>query len=268
MEWLRPVTGRVAVVAHRGAHGYAPENTMAAFRLAHELGADAIELDVHLSADERLVVMHDDTLDRTTSGSGLIGERTWDELSGLSAGAWYGAAFATQRLPLLEEVLDWARQVRMPLSIELKRPNAALGREAYPQLGARVLAMVDQFRMRQDVLLFSDDHTAIREVRGIAPDVATSITLGGAIFLDPIGLAREAGADGIAIYWSYASRELVAACHAARLHVFGFGLGDDLSRRVELEAMLANGTDILSGGAPDKLREIVEAWALHAGVHA
>jgi glycerophosphoryl diester phosphodiesterase len=265
MEWLRPVSGRVAVVAHRGAHAYAPENTMAAFRLAHELGADAIELDVHLSADERLVVMHDDTLDRTTSGSGLIGSWTWDDLSRLSAGAWYAADFAAERLPLLEEVLDWARQARMPLSIELKRPNAALGRAAYPDLGARVLALVDQFGLRDDVLLFSDDHSAVREVRNLAPSVATSITLGGAMFLDPVGIARDAGADGIAIYWSYASRQLVEACHAARLHVFGFGLGDDLSRRVELEAMLANGTDFLSGGAPDKLREIVDAWTSRVG---
>jgi glycerophosphoryl diester phosphodiesterase len=260
MDWLRSVTGRVAVVAHRGAQAYAPENTMAAFRLASELGADAVELDVHLTADERLVVIHDDTLDRTTSGSGLVRDRTWDELCRLSAGEWYGAQFAGERVPLLEEVLDWARQVRMPLSLELKRPNAALGRQAYPELGARVLAMIDAFGLRQEALLFSDDHAAVREVRQIAPDVATSITVGGAIFLDPVGIAQAAGADGFAIYWTYASRQLVETCHAAGLHVFGFGLGDDLSRRLELEAMLANGTDFVSGGAPDKLRQIVEAW--------
>jgi len=100
----------------------------------------------------------------------------------------------------------------------------------------------------------------VREVRRIAPDIATSITLGGAIFLEPVAIAQQAGADGIAIYWSYASRQLVETCHAAGLHVFEFGLGDDLSRRTELEAMLANDTDILSGGAPDKLRAIADAW--------
>jgi hypothetical protein len=148
----------------------------------------------------------------------------------------------------------------MPLSIELKRPNPALGREPYPDLPARVVAIVDAFDLRENVLLFSDDHSAVRDVRRIAPDIATTITLGGAIFLEPVAIARQAGADGIAIYWSYASRQLVETCHAAGLHVFGFGLGDDLSRKTELEAMLANGTDILSGGAPDKLRAFVDDW--------
>src|SRR5207237_7102683 len=108
------------------------ENTLAAFRLARDLGADAVELDVHLTRDDRLVVLHDDTLERTTTGSGLVRSQTFDQIRALSAGSWYDPSFASERIPLLEDVLDWAREVRMPLSIELKRPNAALGRAAYP----------------------------------------------------------------------------------------------------------------------------------------
>jgi glycerophosphoryl diester phosphodiesterase len=259
MEMLRSVTGRVAVVAHRGASAYAPENTMAAFERARQLGADAVELDVHLTADDRLVVHHDDTLDRTTTGSGYIRDRTWDEIAPLSAGAWYADAFADERVPLFEEVLAWAKDTGMSLSIELKRPNAALGRAAYPDLPARVLELVKQFCVSENVLLFSDDHGAVRDVRELDPDIATSFTLGGATYLDPVGLARQAGANGISIFWSYASREFVDQCHAADLHVFGFGLGEDLTRIVELQAVLANGTDLVSGGAPDRLRALVEA---------
>src|SRR5882672_765563 len=142
MRLLRSETGRVTVSAHRGASGYAPENTLAAFRLAAELGADMIEFDVHLTADDRLVVLHDDTLDRTTSGSGYVRDHTWDEICRLDAGGWYAPQFAGQRVPLLEDVLSWAREAGMPLSIEMKRPNAALNRDPYPELAARVIERI------------------------------------------------------------------------------------------------------------------------------
>jgi glycerophosphoryl diester phosphodiesterase len=260
MQLLRSATGRVTVSAHRGASGYAPENTLAAFRLAHELGADMVEFDVHLTADERLVVIHDDTLDRTTTGGGYVRDRTWDEISRLNAGAWYGPEFPGERVPLLDEALAWAGEARMPLSIELKRPNEALNREPYPDLAARVIERVQAHGLADRVLLFSDDHALVRTTRQLAPNIGTSIVLGLATFIDPVARAREAGADGLAVYWRYASRRMVDACHAAGIHVFGFGVGDDLSQTAGLEAMLINGTDFVSSGQPDRLRAFVDAW--------
>jgi glycerophosphoryl diester phosphodiesterase len=239
---------------------------MAAFRLANELGADGVELDVHLTSDDRLVVIHDDVLDRTTDGHGPVRMHSWDSLRHLSTGAWFGPQFDSERIPLLEDVLAWAQQTDISLSIELKRPTPALGRAAYPDLAARVIEPVRAFGLTNRVLLFSDDHTAVRDVRDIAPEIATSITLGGALFLDPVAIAREAGASGIAIYWSYASVEVVDRCHAAGLHVFGFGVGDDLTRLTELRAMVDNGTDFLSGGAPDRLRALLQEWTGQAGI--
>jgi glycerophosphoryl diester phosphodiesterase len=260
MEMLRSKLGRVAISAHRGASGYAPENTLAAFRQAHALGADMVELDVHLTRDERLVVHHDDTLDRTTNGTGYVRDHTWDQLKDLDAGSWYGPEFAGERIPLLEDVLTWAAASRMPLSIELKRPNEALGREPYPNLAARVIEQVEAHDLADRVLLFSDDHTVVRAVRDLAPHIGTGVVLGGATFIDPIGLAHAAGADGIYVHWRFASRRLVKACHAAGLHIFGYGVGDDLSRADEIEAMLANGTDFVGSGQPDRLRAFVDAW--------
>jgi glycerophosphoryl diester phosphodiesterase len=260
VQLLRSATGRVTVSAHRGASGYAPENTLAAFRLASELGADMVEFDVHLTADDRLVVLHDDTLERTTNGSGYVRDRTWDDIAGLDAGAWYAPEFTGQRVPLLDEALAWASDAGMPLSIELKRPNEALNREPYPDLAARVIERVHACRLADRVLLFSDDHALVKATRQLAPAIGTSIVLGLATFIDPVALAREAGADGLAVYWRYASRRMVDACHAAGMHVFGFGVGDDLSQTVGLEAMLANGTDFVSSGQPDRLRAFVDAW--------
>src|SRR5437763_13614314 len=99
---LEQERGRVWVVGHRGAMGHCPENTLASFARGLELGADWIELDVHLSRDGQLIVIHDETLDRTTNGHGLVKDHSLAELKQLDAGQG-------QAIPTLAEVLDWAR---------------------------------------------------------------------------------------------------------------------------------------------------------------
>lgn len=112
--------GAIDVIAHRGASAYAPENTLAAFALAKEMNADWFELDCTLSRDGHVVVIHDDTLDRTTNGKGPVRDRTLAELKQLDAGAWKDPKFAGERLPLLAEALDWAREHRIGVYIEIK----------------------------------------------------------------------------------------------------------------------------------------------------
>ena len=120
------------LVAHRGASAHAPENTMEAFRLAHEMGADAIELDVHLSADGQLAVIDDETLDRTTDRTGNVADRTMDAIREADAGATFardgdsGYPFAGRglRVPTLPEVLAWLPD-GLGLVIEIKARPAA-----------------------------------------------------------------------------------------------------------------------------------------------
>src|SRR5438552_1390463 len=92
-------------IAHRGASARAPENTYASFAAALDLGVDAIELDCQLSADGELVVIHDETLDRTTSGLGPVGAKTYHELAALDAGAWWDPRHRGERIPRLADVL-------------------------------------------------------------------------------------------------------------------------------------------------------------------
>ena len=108
------------VIAHRGASAVAPENTMAAFRRAQEMGAECIETDLHLSRDGRLIILHDTTLDRTTSGSGLVKNHTYNELRQLDAGRWFSQSFAGERLPSIDELLDFAGQADLSLYLEIK----------------------------------------------------------------------------------------------------------------------------------------------------
>ncbi|MCX5788536.1 MAG: glycerophosphodiester phosphodiesterase family protein [Elusimicrobia bacterium] len=110
-----------ALIAHRGASGYAPENTMAAFELALEMGAGSAEFDVQQTKDGRLVVIHDTDLKRVAGVRRGVGAMTWPELSRLDIGAWFSARFAGERVPLLEEVLDLFRG-KAELQLELKQP--------------------------------------------------------------------------------------------------------------------------------------------------
>jgi len=111
-------------IAHRGASGHAPENTMAAFRRAVELGARFIETDLQLTRDARVVAIHDFTLDRTTSGKGQVHLQTLEQIRKLDAGAWFGdhgaGAFSGERVPTLEEILDFAKQHDIIFYLEIK----------------------------------------------------------------------------------------------------------------------------------------------------
>lgn len=116
--WL-PETSDVLRIAHRGASGYAPENTMAAFDQAYKMGADMLELDVQLSSDGQVVVFHDTKLNRTSSGRGPIKNMTLHQLRQLDAGSWYNIRFRGQRIPTLEDVLQ-CYGGKIPLLIEIK----------------------------------------------------------------------------------------------------------------------------------------------------
>src|SRR5205814_5101727 len=149
---------RCLVIAHRGASGTHPENTLAAFRRAVELGADMIELDVQLTRDGEVVVFHDATLERTTDGAGAVSDRTLAEIRRLDAGAWFGPAFRGTRVPTLAEVLA---AVGLPVNVELK-PVGDDGLEA------RALAVVESAGALARVVFSSFDAGALERLRACA----------------------------------------------------------------------------------------------------
>lgn len=151
------------IFGHRGASAYAPENTLAAFRLAVEQGADGFELDVTLSADGVPVVIHDDTVDRTTNGTGRVETLTLAQLKTLEAGypAKFGDTFAGERLPTLVEVLQTAGEQAL-INVELKRdtsPNQSLAQ--------KVVAVIHQTQMNHRVWLSSFYYDNLRRVKAI-----------------------------------------------------------------------------------------------------
>ena len=116
------------LIAHRGASGYAPENTMAAFRKAVAMGLSFIETDLQLSRDARFVAIHDDTVNRTTNGQGAVHDLSLAELRRLDAGSWFSSSFTGERIPTLEEILEFAKRHDVVFYLELK-PGGSWGGE-------------------------------------------------------------------------------------------------------------------------------------------
>lgn len=181
--------------AHRGRNRIAPENTMAAFRAALNAGDRGIELDVTLSSDGFPVVIHDDTVDRTTNGSGPVSGMTYEQLRGLDAGSWFDRAFSSEYLPLLTEVLGEARG-RLFVNIEIK---ASAWREN-PKGGVEevVMSAVRDFDMGNSVVISAFDWRSLRRIREMDPHIAIGVLADTG--WDPsvvASFARDAGAMSI-----------------------------------------------------------------------
>ena len=159
---------QVKIWAHRGASAYAPENTLPAFALAMEQGADGIELDVHLTRDGELVVIHDEELDRTTNGHGLVKDCTLAQLQALCADNGM-AGFAQARIPTLREVLELVRPSGMQVNIELKT-----GILWYEGIEEKTLRLVEELGMQHRVVYSSFNHYSIQAVRRLAPEAQTA----------------------------------------------------------------------------------------------
>jgi glycerophosphoryl diester phosphodiesterase len=241
------------VIGHRGAAGYAPENTMVAFERGIALRADAIELDVHPTADGHLVVIHDPTLNRTTNGSGLVAQHTLAQLRELDAGSWFDPSFAGERIPTLREVLDWARG-RTKVVIEIKQ-----GPIFYPNVEQLLVAELDAAGMRDDVLVISFDHQSVRRVKELAPDIVTGVLYAGRM-IDPVPLAKAANADALLPYWALLTKEEVDAAHEAGLIVSPWG-GPEQDYRI----ILATGVDAVGADFPDRPRTVMEEHAARLG---
>ncbi len=231
------------VAAHRGASGYAPENTVAAFNLALKMGADAIELDVHLSKDGVPVIIHDPRLERTTSGTGLVYDHTVQELKEFDTGSWFDPAFAVERMLTLEETLQWARG-KTSLLIEIK--NSPM---KYKGIAEKVLTLAQKHGMTKYVEVFSFDHNLSLRIRKLSPGVLTGVCYAA----DPIthaALAVRAKANLIHPNVNYCTPKAVSEAHKKGLWVAVWTVND-----TEIAQRLAElGVDIIKTDFPDKIK--------------
>jgi glycerophosphoryl diester phosphodiesterase len=237
------------VIGHRGAAGHAPENTRAAFARGLALGADALECDVHLSKDGVPVVIHDDTLDRTTSGRGPVRDQPWAALRTLDAGSWFGPRFRGERLWRLDDLLAWAKPRRtrrgrpLGLVIEIKRPDD----RPHPGIADKVARAIQARGLVRRSTVISFDHAAVARVKALLPKVGA-----GLLFRDVPGdldrrVART-GADAV-----FPRRHLVTPDFVAAAHARGWTVGTwTADAPAEIRRLRVAGVDALATNFPDR----------------
>ena len=245
------------VIAHRGASAFAPENTLAAFDMAMEMGASFIETDLQLSRDAHLVAMHDETLERTTSGSGLVSAKTVDELRQLDAGAWFngagakgkgshqeGKSFRGERIPTIAEVLAFGKQRDAGLYLELK-PRGPSGVEH---------AIVGALRAADEILrtvVLSFDLTTLTHLRRFEPLLVT-----GFLCEKGDGVAEQAvnvGARQLLPRADQITPELLAEAHHKDLKVVAWTVNDPQ----QMGALIAAGIDGIITDYPNELAKLL-----------
>lgn len=181
---------------------------MASFELGVQLGADAIELDVHQSRDGHLIVMHDPKVSRTTNGRGHVKDMTLAEIKQLDAGAWFDEQFRGERVPTLVQVLDWVKG-RTPLIVEIKGdPQPAIGIEE------KIVKHLRDYALLDDTLIISFHHPALRRIKELEPRLITAISY-LAQLIDPIAAVRAANANGALGHASCWTPETVTQVRAA-----------------------------------------------------
>ena len=236
---------KVDNIAHRGASAYAPENTIAAFDKAVEMKADYIEIDVQRSKDGKLVVIHDTTVDRTTDGSGKVGNLTFNELRNLDAGSWKGKQFAGAQIPTFDEILD-RYHGKIGILIELKAP------ELYPGIEENIAGKLKEQNLdkpqNEKIIVQSFNHNSMKKMNELLPKV-------------PIGVLTSSSADTteqalqeFSIYADYfnPSYGIVTPDLVNQVHSLAMKIGSWTVRSQEAANFLLNvGVDAIITDYPD-----------------
>jgi glycerophosphoryl diester phosphodiesterase len=240
---------RTWVIGHRGASGHAPENTMAAFRRAAEMGATFIETDLHICRDARLVAIHDATLERTTNGKGAVKDFSLAELHELDAGSWFRPEFAGERIPTLEDVMEFARMADVGLFLEVKQ-ESAWGIEH--GLVAALRAAKESHR----VVILSFSAGILRNVRRLDPTVMTGLLFepSNTASVNILDMARDIGVRQLAPRVDLVTPELVEAAHRMDFQVVCWTANEPAM----MQYALAGGVDGIMTDYPDRLVAVVK----------
>ena len=256
---MRQQAGVFAVQGHRGASGRAPENTLAAFRKAIEFGVDGMEMDLQVTRDGVVVIIHDDTLDRTTNGRGRVTDLRLDEVKQADAGTKFASAFHGERVPTLSEVITLVQasgDERVRLNLEIKFGE---GREGQPEdVEERVLAVLRETSFVDRVTVQSFHHPSPAKMKRLEPRIRTGLLVGRRnVPSDPLARLRECRADYYAPEHLLVTAELVGACHQAGIPIVTWTVNDpDEARRLVALGLGALPGDTIISDYPDRLLDL------------
>lgn len=233
----------VQIFAHRGFSGYYPENTMLAFqKVAEETVADGIELDIQLTKDGEIVIMHDEMLDRTTNGSGWLKDHTLEELKMLSVGVNVKGFFPRQTIPTLREYFTWLKTTKLITNIELKTSYFE-----YEGIEEKLIAMVKEFGLADQIWYSSFNHYTVARIKKLMPEAKCGLLTD--TWLMNIGeYAASQGAASVNARTYFCAKEGVAA----DLHAHNIALQAWTPNDAEMMQELVDaGVDVLITNYPD-----------------
>lgn len=242
---------RALVWAHRGASGYAPENTMISFEKAIEMGADGIELDVQLTKDDKLVVIHDEKIDRTSNGKGFVRDYTLKELRKYNYNATYPKVKHAE-IPLLEDVYELFQSKNMTINVELKT-----GVFFYPEIEEKVIELTKKYHLQDYVLYSSFNHRTCQKIHEIDKNAYVGLLCG----------------DGMVGVADYAQKLGANAIHPSRHHLqYPDYMKEANSRNLDINVWTVNtkeqleyacnkGVNALITNYPDKALKISNAYS-------
>jgi glycerophosphoryl diester phosphodiesterase len=247
---------RQQAFAHRGASGYAPELTLAAFKLALDMNCDGVEMDVQMLADGTLIVFHDPEVSRTTNGTGRISEHTLASIKQLDTGSWFNQAYpekarpeyAGLQVPTLQEVFDLLKDRALELLIEIKSP------ELYPaNFVEKLHTLVCENQLENRVRFLSFHIPSLQKIKEINPCMHTTL-LAYKTDPDPVETAQQANANELGILHKIVTPAMIDSAHNCNLvfSVWTVDQPEDMQRMIDL------GVDCITSNYPDRLLRIVE----------
>jgi len=237
------------IYAHRGARGYAPENTMSAFRQAIICKADGIELDVQATKDHQLVICHDHTIDRTSNGSGWIKDLTLAQLKSLDFGSWFAPSFANEAILTFQEFFAWYVTTPLLLNIEIKN-----GPVIYKGIEEQLINIMktnkntpQDFDLYNRIIISSFYHPSLVKIKKVDQQFKTGVLFADRP-VDVLSLIQQTNADYLHPHWHYLEENWIEAAHEAGIGVNSY----TINTQEEFDFSCANHIDGLFSDFPDR----------------
>jgi len=234
------------VIAHRGASGHAPENTMASFQKGLELGANVLELDIHMSRDGELVVIHDHKLDRTTTGTGYVKNYSVKELKRFDAAKLF-EAYRGEKIPLLREVFELAKG-KAAFAVEIKKCPIF-----YPGIEKKLVRLIEQSDLVDNVIVIAFYPPSLRKIKRYNPDIKTGILFGRRL-IKPWIVAAKIRANALHPRYDYLGTEMVQEAHKRGFLVHPW----TINSATDLERWIKGGVDGITTDYPDVLTGLLK----------
>ncbi|MDI6592090.1 MAG: glycerophosphodiester phosphodiesterase family protein [Patescibacteria group bacterium] len=221
----------IKVLGHRGCAGLEPENTIRAFKRALDLGVDLIEFDVRMTKDKKLVVIHDEKLDRTTNGKGFVRDFAFEEIKKLDAGKG-------EKIPSFEETLNLLKSEKPIIVIEIKEP----------QITEKILKIIKKENLENKVLIVSFWHNILNKIKEIEPEIKTGAILAGRP-MNLVSTAKAAKSKLLCLRHEFIDEELVKNCHRKGIEINAWTVNE----LKDIERMIKLGIDIISSDYPNRV---------------